>query len=375
MKRILCLILCISLVSPSPIFGASKVTDGAKCKKENQEAIQNSQHFICKKSSKQLIWRLQSKKTSQNTKVKPTPVKAAPTPLETLYLGIYARYKQSPEAKNPAFNFVRCPSVDPVIASATEKAYIDAYRFWSTVYSSNSRINWLLMGEKDWQCWYDQTEKFEGNPSVSRNWKVWDATSNMLGHCRVSSSSFCGYGTGVLQNGAVAQYNLIGSEYKNMPAPMTVHHETVHIYQAQVVSDNYKTSKINTLPCWFNEGQANFFGIPIAFEGNPDSHRKFEIGRLLKVYPGGRSYSSQEWLQVLKDLSGNFEFCFNNELGYSLGWFAFEWTYLNFSLEQINQLYVDIARGKTWELAVLDTMSMSENAYLAKISEYLAEII
>ncbi len=367
---------------PSSTLAATKITVGTKCLKENQLVVQNSQRLICVKTSNRLIWRVQTKTISPKSPVKPiaatptaTPTATPKTPLEALYSTIYARYKGSPDANNPAFNFVRCPNMDSDMANVTEKAYIDAYRFWSTVYASDSKINWLLMSEKDWQCWYDQTEKFEGNPSASRGWKTWNLDTQILGHCRVTSNSFCGYGTGVLQNGAVAQYNLIGSNYKINPTPMTVHHETVHIYQAQVVSDNYKTSKINTLPCWFNEGQANFFGIPIAFEGNPFSHRKFEIGRLSNVYPGAKDYSSSEWLRVLKDLKSNSDFCFRNELGYSLGWFALEWTYLNFSIEKMHQLYVEIAKGKTWEQALLDVLNIQEETYLTKVSEYLADTI
>ena len=106
---------------------------------------------------------------------------------------------------------------------------------------------------------------------------------------------------------------MIGSNYKTAPTELTVHHETVHNYQAQLVADNYQTSKISTLACWFMEGQANLFGVPIATKGNPTSYRNFEISRLLKVYPKGASYTKEEWLGVLNKLmTGNGEFCFNN---------------------------------------------------------------
>ena len=112
----------------------------------------------------------------------------------------------------------------------------------------------------------------------------------------------------------------------------------------QLIADNYVTSKASTLACWFIEGQANLFGIPIAFSGDPTAHRNFEKGCLLKVYPNGGKYTPEEWLKVLNDLKGNSEFCFKNELGYSLGWFALEWTYLNYSVEDMHQFLLSIAK-------------------------------
>jgi hypothetical protein len=275
---------------------------------------------------------------------------------------------------SPSFNFVRCPTVNSSMAELTEKAYIDAYAFWAPIYKANAKVNWLLMSEKDWDCWYETTEKFEGPNPVSRSWNVWNKSTGVMGHCNVGSFVFCGYGTGVQPGGVFAQYNLIGTEYKIAPTPMTVHHETVHIYQAQVVADNFKTSKANTVACWFMEGQANLFGVPIALKGDPTSHRNFEINRLLKVYPQGRSFTQTQWLGVLNDLrSKDTTFCFQNELGYSLGWFALEWTYMNYSVEEMHTFLELIAKGSTWEQAIQSVLKMDEQTYYGKIAQYFAD--
>jgi hypothetical protein len=122
------------------------------------------------------------------------------------------------------------------------------------------------------------------------------------------------------------------------------------------------------------EGQANLFGVPIALKGDPTSHRNFEINRLLKVYPQGRSFSQSQWLGALNDLrSRDTSFCFQNELGYSLGWFALEWTYMNYSVEEMHTFLELIAKGSTWEQAIQTTMKMDEQAYYGKIAQYLAD--
>jgi hypothetical protein len=166
---------------------------------------------------------------------------------------------------------------------------------------------------------------------------------------------------------------MIGSNYKIAPTPLTVHHETVHNYQAQLIADNFATSKTNTLACWFMEGQANLFGAPIATKGDPATYRNFEISRLLKVYPKGSSYSKEEWLAVFNALKNDNNFCFSNELGYSLGWFALEWTYMNYSIEEMHRFLELIAKGSTWEQAIQTVMKMDEQAYLSKIAQYFVD--
>jgi hypothetical protein len=93
----------------------------------------------------------------------------------------------------------------------------------------------------------------------------------------------------------------------------------------------------------------------------------------LKVYPKGSTYSKDEWLTVFNTLKNDNSFCFNNELGYSLGWFALEWTYMNYSIEEMHRFLELIAKGSTWEQAIQTVMKMDEQAYLSKIAQYFAD--
>ena len=365
---------------------SAAIKAGATCKTKGQIKTVSGFKYTCIKSGKKIVW-------SKGEKVIPTPAptatsapvvaaSAAPapvpanlTPLQKMNLNIYNRYLAADKKISPSFNFVLCPNVDPAMASITQSSYIDAYSFWASIYKATAKINWLLMSEKDWNCWYETTEKFEGPNPVSRSWNVWNKETGVLGHCYVSANTFCGYGTGVREGGVFAQYNMIGSNYKTAPTPLTVHHETVHNYQAQLIADNFATSKANTVACWFMEGQANLFGVPIAFQGNPGSHRTMEINRLLRVYPKGSSYSKDEWVAVLNSLKTDGDFCFKNELGYSLGWFALEWTYMNYSIEEMHTFFELIAKGATWEQAIQAVMKMDEQTYFSKIAQYFVDEI
>ena len=309
-------ILALSLITAQ--LSVAAVTPGTKCSKAGATSSYNGKKYTCVKTGKKLVWNkgvaikkpavIAAPSATPSSAPSPTPSPtssetAAPTPtptpspkiltpLEKLYVDIYSRYQAADKKISPSFNFVRCPNVNVPMADITESAYIDAYSFWVTIYKATAKVNWLLMSEQDWDCWYDTTAKFEGPNPISRSWKVWDKDTGVLGHCKVSPMAFCGYGTGVREGGIFAQYNMIGTKFTDAPTPLTVHHETVHNYQAQLIADNYSTSKVNTMACWFMEGQANLFGAPIASKGDPKKLRDSEIARLLKIYPNqGLAYT------------------------------------------------------------------------------------
>ena len=388
MKRALAFgLVAVLALGVSPSISSAAVKAGAACKKEGQVSKKAGKEYTCIKKGKKLVWSKGVVIKSAAPAVTPTPtLTPAPiptptvtqppkalTPLEKLNADIYQRYVLAQKKISPSFNFVRCPNANKDMAEITEKAYIDAYSFWVPIYKATAKVNWLLMSEKDWDCWYETTATFEGPNPISRSWNVWNRNTGILGHCNVNSLAFCGYGTGVREGGMFAQYNLFGSDYKVAPTPLTVHHETVHIYQSQLMSDNHLTSKTNSAACWFIEGQANLFGAPIATKGDPTTYRNFEINRLLKVYPRGSSYTKEEWVDVFNTLKKPGDFCFKNELGYSLGWFALEWTYLNYSIEEMHVFLEAMAKGLTWEQAIQQVLKMDEQTYYGKIAQYFVD--
>jgi hypothetical protein len=380
-------LVAVLALGVSPSISSAAVKAGATCKKEGQVSKKAGKEYTCIKKGKKLVWSKGVVIKSAAPAVTPTPtLTPAPiptptvtqppkalTPLEKLNADIYQRYVLAQKNISPSFNFVRCPNANKDMAEITEKAYIDAYSFWVPIYKATAKVNWLLMSEKDWDCWYETTATFEGPNPISRSWNVWNRNTGILGHCNVNSLAFCGYGTGVREGGMFAQYNLFGSDYKVAPTPLTVHHETVHIYQSQLMSDNHLTSKTNSAACWFIEGQANLFGAPIATKGDPTTYRNFEINRLLKVYPRGSSYTKEEWVDVFNTLKKPGDFCFKNELGYSLGWFALEWTYLNYSIEDMHEFLEAMAKGLTWEQAIQQVLKMDEQTYYGKVAQYFVD--
>lgn len=367
-------ILLIMLISLATPVQAATPKAGAKCSKAGATA--SGKKLTCIKSGKKLVWNksVVTVKPDSLPVATPTPTPKSLSALEKMNLQFYTRFLAAPKSVGSQFNFVSCPNVNQGMAKLVETTYIDAYSFWEPIYKAKSKVNWLLMSEKDWDCWYEYTEKFEGPNSASRGWNSWNKATGLLNNrYQVTDKMFTGYGTGVREGGVFAQYNLIGSNYTNAPTSLVVHHEAVHIYQMQLMSDNYANSQANTLACWFMEGQANLIGSPLALKGDPTSYRETEKKLLLGVYPSAATYKKDQWIEILQDLKRDRGFCFDKRLGYSLGWFALEWTYLNYSVEQMHIFLEAVTKGMTWEQALVSVLKIDEQTYFANIAEYLAD--
>ncbi len=167
--------LFLAIITP---LANAAVKPGTKCAKQGQTSTSAGMKYTCVKSGNKLVWNkgvAVPKPTPTPTAIgdpigavgstptpTPTPTPKNLTPLEKMNLDIYTRYLAADKKISPSFNFVRCPNVDKSMADITETVYIDAYSFWATVYKAKAKINWLLMSEKDWDCWYETTAKFEG---------------------------------------------------------------------------------------------------------------------------------------------------------------------------------------------------------------------
>jgi hypothetical protein len=299
---------------------------------------------------------------------KPTIVPNADTsaPLSNRILSSYAASLNQSDYK---IQFTLCPGITQQRANDLIEAYQRAMKFWAQFYSPTKPIQWVLMGESDYNCWLENVRKLEGSFSDER---VWDAKTNIMGHCQISASSFCGYGTAVRPNGVFVQYNLVGSKFQGKSDPAVVHHEAVHLYQMSLQSENINTSRANTLPAWFVEGQANLFGPVISRDGKFSNYRNTEIDRLKRVIRNAASMTAMEWTKELARLDTDYEFVFKNELGYSLGWLVLERVYQDYSLNQMHALLVEINKGSDWSSALSKVLQISKDALYEKVGTYLA---
>lgn len=344
---------------------------GKSCSKKSATMTHEGKKYTCVVSNKKLVW---NKGVLIKSPAKPSESQAPVPELkisanEKLAKDILEAFSRA-ESNTFKLEVRTCPQVNKAKSDETIKAYEDALRFWGALYNPQKPITWVMFSEKDYDCWLSNVNELESNYADTA---VWNPTTSVMGHCSLSSNSFCGYGTGVKPNGALVQYNAIGTRYSRSPERTVVHHESVHFYQMMLQRDNLSTSKVYTLPPWFVEGQANLIGMTIANRGFALGQRGFEIGRLKNVIPEAGSMDSRQWLEKLNWLDTQQGFIFQNELGYSLGWLALEPVYQTFGIQKKHDLLVAVNKGQTFDEAVESILGTTKTNLYEQIAAYLAQ--
>lgn len=354
----------------SPALAAS--LSGKPCSQKAAVKVYQGKKFTCVLSKNKLVWNKGAAVASSPT-AKPTPsTSTSPviSPNELLAKNILALYKSSELNKSFTFQIKTCPNVNKKKSDETIAAYERALKFWTHFYSPTKPMNWVMFSENDFDCWLSSVKELEGD---SGDTKVWNPNTNYMGHCKLASVAFCGYGTGVRPNGLFVQYNAIGTLYTRSPDLTVVNHEAVHFYQMSLESANRNTSRIGSLPPWFIEGQANLIGMTIAYNGVANSRRNFEMGRLRTVLPQTENFTAQAWADELRSLDSRHSFVFQNELGYSLGWFSLEKVYQLYGIQKMHDLLVEINSGLDFEQALQKVLATSKEALYLAIGEYLSQ--
>lgn len=368
---LLALLLSVIAVNVTQEVALGASISGKPCPKKFATKVYQGKKYTCVTVNKRLVWN-KGVSTKPPTVAQPT---STPTPEpkltanEQLAKDILKAFR---EGKSGGFKFEvkTCPNVNKAKSDETIKAYEDALRFWGTFYSQSQPLTWVMFSEKDYDCWLAAVKEIEGPSGDTR---VWDPATDIMGHCKLSATSFCGYGTGVKPNGTFVQYNAIGTSYGRSPEPGVVHHEAVHFYQMSLQRENFMSSQVNLLPPWFVEGQANLIGMTIANGGIATWQREMEMGRLKNVLSGAGSFTPEQWYERLTSLDTQHSYVFQNELGYSLGWFALESVYQKHGLQKMHDFLVAVNKGQTFEQALASVLGSSKQELYQQIAEYLAQ--
>ena len=216
------------------------------------------------------------------------------------------------------------------------------------------------MNEND-RVWYEnKVVSYEGT-ITGDNW--WG------NHCEFSPRSQCGRGTNSTPTNVF--YEMVGSAWESswIYGKVSPNHESVHIYQKSIIGDGM----YRVLPPWFGEGQANFLGFVTSSRFlDVKELRKAAINDLQRPFPNYLRFDSTDWLSAINQTDSDINFCVSNGLGYSLGMLISEYLYLKFSPDQIDHLLSDVARGVTWDEAVLANFGLSEDQLYRGASEYIS---
>ena len=267
--------------------------------------------------------------------------------------------------KAPKFNVVMSPTVNKTQVRNSVSAYEQAMTIWQPLDIGKLDISWVFMSEKDYKWWKARVTKYETeNPDT----KVWNPKTGVIGHCKLSPESYCGYGN-PKPSGKTFQYNVIGSRYTSSPNKNTVNHEAVHFYQ-----DSIDTSLMQKTPCWFIEGQANLIGNVFDEPSLVARNRIYQLSQVTSKIPKSKEFRAKRWQKELNALDGpKRDFCMQSELSYSLGMFVFEGLYSKYSFRQIHELVLATSKTGSFSKAISEVLGTTQSNLYKDIATYLSK--
>jgi len=377
-KRLIAILSILSLVVFLPLVPAHSATKaGAKCTKVGIKSIVGNKTFTCIKSGKKLVWN----KGVAIKKPTPTPTPIVKDKYENLvlrpldknwqktYKSTFQEFLKSENYSTPLINYTLSPLVDKQLAEKTISSYSRGMKLWANFYKQERPINWVLMSEKDYEWWRIQVPIAEGSQG---DLSAWNNSTNLFGHCTLSSNAYCGYGVGrgFGQNYKAVFYLVIGSTKQNLDM-FVVQHEATHFYQESYFQGNSS----NSLPCWFIEGQATYFENAIGpYIGNEGYRRKWQIDRVYAQFSDAKNYTSAQWLSRMQGWKSTNR-CAEGGINYAFGMLAFEAIHSEYSITQMHQVLQEMISGSTWSESLIKVLGINENALDEKIANYVVSTL
>jgi hypothetical protein len=359
----------------SPALAAT-AKPGAKCLKAGITQIvaiskTKNTKFTCIKTGKALVW---NKGVTVKALPKPTPT---PTPLATsepnppdpnsidaIWLrvaqNIFNELLTSKPARIQQIDFINSPTATKQNTQDFRDAYQGAMTYWSNFVVSEAPIKWLVVTEKDKEWWLNTMK-----PLADRSWDAGWWGSN---HCDQSSTTICGAGdTGI--DGAPLFTGFVGTR-SSWTGQNTVNalHEATHVYQKLQLK-----AYLNSMPCWYAEGQATLFGIALGRQAQPMGlSRGRELEELARQIPESTTWDASGWLAALKAYENFGGECLSTHFGYAVGYLVNEKLMDQFGHPKVLEWERLSASTKNWRTAFSSVFAVNiEDWYRDKAAPYI----
>ncbi len=387
MRKALASLALTAMISTSlvaPALGAVKTGDS--CKKVGATSIVKGYKYTCIVLGKKRVWGKAVKIVTPSV-AKPVPSPSpspsptpAPSVTPTLTLaqqwsatgsrameGYLKAFPQQP-AQFPELETIWrvSDSVNPIISAEIQKQYKESIAFWSA-YTKHEGVLQVIIGTLDdiaFVCqWRNSYLMMSDNGCTSSfrqdKSRAWDAHTT--------------------------QFNGKATDFYFMTDPKTlgngdfyprVPHEFFHNVQfAQTLRYKY------ILPCWAEEGGAEFFGIFVASQGTPDGYLNMRIklmgDRRGKLKQSGLEQSDwKAWLlstdmnSLVDGKSGWGCESVQSEGIYSYGFMATEYLNLKLGTAGLLALYRD-AGSLGWDKAIEKSFGKSKSEAYDEIALYM----
>jgi hypothetical protein len=330
---------------PITAFSAQKITPGSTCKVYKQKVTNQNKVYTCIKSGKKLVW-------SKGVSVKPSPtptISPTPTPTPTPQVEIPVGKWQETQFKlvkelsllkpsvTQKLNFVYSSNVNKTEADKLQASYQEPINLLSNLFVNPRPVTFLVFDETERDWWWSQATLLASK--MPSDW--WGGS-----HCQPNPRAHCGYGSMVEADGTFHFGQLLGSQFVWSLRDYTIsYHESIHVYQLGLMGN-----RMNELPYWFAEGQANYLGFAFSHKYWSSSAQRNDSLRGLKSnFPELAKFNNSEWVEWIKKVDSSFEFTFNNSLGYSIGELIFESLYNSNDYQKIHSWMVAIKDGDNYK--------------------------
>ena len=355
---------------------AASVRPGGSCRPAGKTVVVAERKYTCVRKGSSTVWnkgvkiarRTPTPPLSPSPSASPQAQESTPaSPRQLLFASLADRYAATTMAPAANLQTMLSPLVDRAKASSVINAYTRAMQFWTPLYNAGRPIRWVLMSEQDHAWWRATVTALEGAQGDRR---VWDAATGVMGHCNVSAEAFCGYGTLRDVEGELRfiQYNLVGSRSSPTLSGNVVAHEATHLYQYAFAGMLRNTE----IPYWMLEGQATFFEVALGNTASPERSRAQHLRDLIRLLPEAPTMSAQQWFDLLTAKEEPAVYL-GSYMKYNLGMLAFEYLYLQHSLEEVHAWFGLMASGTDFPAAVQQAFGLPADDLMRRIASYLAD--
>ena len=366
-KKLIGLVIALTLLTPSVAFASIKT--GSKCTVQNQTKISDGKKYKCIRSGKKLIW-------NQGTLIVIPIVSSTPSPTPTqteapaqvpvglwqeTQFKILAQFKQLKPASIQELNFVLSPDVDKVLAKQLQDSYQEPITYLSNLYVNPAKVTFLVMNENDKDWWL--TNLYQLKSKEPTGW--WGV------HCPAKPDSHCGYGS-LHTDGTFHFGQLLGSDFKWKEKDYTIaFHESIHVYQLGLMGN-----RMDSLPSWFAEGQANYLGYTFSNRFIKSEQQRYSEVWRLKSWPNVEKFNDQEWFEWIQKVESDRTYTNEGQLGYSLGELILESLYNQYDFRKVHDWMVAIKNGSDYKSGFKSTFGQDYDSWLRDTAApYLNSVI
>ena len=345
--------------TPSPSTDKSNTSEdlnGKSCATENQVIKNSSGEFWCLKSASGLSWA----KNNPDPNATPSSTGAGnEVPVgkwqETQFAIVKALTSLKP-AEIQKLNFIYSPGTNKTAADKLQASYQEPITLLSNLFVNPRTVTFLVMNESEHDWWWSQVKNLNSN--MEENW--WGGS-----HCKPDPASHCGYGTSPNPDGTFHFGQLLGSQFVWKQYDYTIaYHESIHVYQLGLMG-----TRMNALPTWFAEGQANYLGYAFSHKyWSSSTQRKDQLGDLKRRFPELANFNTSEWSDWLMKIDSNYEFTFNNSLGYTVGELILEALYNANDYQKVHQWMVAIKNGDSYKDGFKTTFGQDYDEWIKTVA-------